>query len=569
MASKMRNKDLAKLAYTYRATASTTDVAILNFLQALNTPRALTVWILYSTGEHAQLVNLEVLPLHYKDGKAFRDDYMATCFLSKANFLKLDVSRKEAAMTKFFKFEEQCRQTNNRFRNLLLDPSYNGANATLLDATRRKIKMILDVYAPDEFVDSANWGPGVTTLLKGQCVSAFNKFQEESGITRDLYSLVDPWFATAYPLWAQHLQSKELSEESGMFTFQRGNTIVTVPKNSKTDRVIAIEPGINLWFQKAIGSMIRRRLLRFGVNLNSQDWNQLQAKRSANHGLLATVDFSSASDSISRSVVQELLPARWFQLLDATRSKLGIDGAQVLRWNKFSSMGNGFTFELESLIFFAAALAVCEECREETHDVSVFGDDVILPTRCFKLFASFCDFLGFTVNYQKSFFDGYFRESCGAHYFAGLDCKPVYLKERLHNVQSVYKLANSVRLAAHRYHFNGSCDQRFRRTWTHLVRGVPKHFQCFVPHGIGDCGFIGNFDEATPAVAGRGFEGYHVSGLIEVGVTRPCDGAGLLLAGVRFGSDREYGNTFTLRGRTRIQVARILVPQWYNLGGWV
>jgi len=576
----MSNRVLAKQARDFRASASVTDSAIFNFLSALDSPRALSVWLLYSNNEHPQLVELEVNPKHYNDARRFRDDYIATCFLSKSDFLKLEVSKKQAAMAKFSKFENQCRETNRRFKSPLSDPLYTGSNVWLLNATRRKIAWILGDYDPEEFVESANWGPGVSTLLKGENVSAYNKFQSETGITRDLYSLLSTWFSVAYPSWSDHLSSQ--SSENLGFTFQRGNVVVTVPKNSKTDRVIAIEPGINSWFQKAIGTMIRRRLSRVGINLNSQDKNQQFAHEGAFLDHLATVDFSSASDSVSSAVVEELLPRRWFQLMSATRSVVGLEGKQVIRWEKFSSMGNGFTFELESLIFYAAALAVCEFRQSSTADVSVFGDDVIIPASCFSLYSDFCAFLGFTVNPTKSFDVGPFRESCGAHYFEDLDCKPLYLKGRLHNVQAIFKLANGVRMLAYRYRRNSGCDRRFLFTWSHLCKRIPKHLRFGIPRGLGDIGLIKNFDEVVPPLApGRGFEGFLVRGLLETGISRECEGHGLVLDRVRGArgaspimdkslnsEDRVQGNSYVLRGRTRLSVSTVLVASWYNLGGW-
>lgn len=568
MSSKMRNSELAKLAANHRVGNSLTDIAIFDYLSALDTPRSLMVWLLYSNNEHNQLVSIEINPNDYTCGRMFRDDYSATCFLSKSNFLKIDVSKKDAAMKKFFEFEELCRLTNDRFKNPSLDPLFNESNLWLLNATRRKIEMILGDFSPEEFVESANWGPGVTTLLKGENVSAVNKFQCETGITRDLYSFIKPWFSVAYPLIAEHMRSLVQTSESGAFLFQRGNSIVTVPKNSKTDRVIAVEPGWNLWFQKGVGKMIRRRLRRKGVDLDSQERNQQLARLSSKTDSLATVDFSSASDSISKSVVEALLPHHWLTLLKNTRSSIGVLKNEVRLWHKFSSMGNGYTFELESLIFYAAALAVCETSHVSSHEVSVFGDDVIIPSSCYNLFSEFCEFLGFRVNKQKSFSSGYFRESCGSHYFDSLDCKPIFLKERLHNVQSVYKLANSIRYASHRHNSYLGCDRRFLVAWRHLFRGIPKPLRFEISFGIGDSGFICNFDEATPALPGRGYEGFLCSGLIEVGINRQSEGMGLLLTRLWNRSEREYGNSFTLRGRTKLRVSRILVPLWYNLGGW-
>ncbi len=571
MTSQTSSRELAQLAFKYRAAASVTDSSINDFLSALDTPRSLAVWLLYNNQEHEQLVDLGVDPLHYEDGARFRDDYIATEFLSKSNFLKLDRKRDEVAMAKFFEFEELCRTTNDRFRSPLSDAFNSHQNASLLNATRQKIERILGDYSPDEFVDCANWGPGVSTLIKGECVSGYNKFQSETGITRDLYSFIKPWFASAYPSWAEHLRSSgNLDTEEG-FTFERGNVIVTVPKNAKTDRVIAIEPGINLWFQKSIGTMIRRRMARFGVDLNHQDRNQQFAHEGAFLGHLATVDFRSASDSISSAVVRDLIPPRWLALMEATRSVVGINGKQVIRWNKFSSMGNGFTWELESLIFYAAALAVCESHRVAISDVGVYGDDVIIPAQLFSAYSEFCAFLGFLVNPKKSYASGMFRESCGAHYFGALDCKPLYLKDKITNVQTIYKLANGVRLLAHRIGNNRCCDARFLHTHTRLYNRVPSRLRLKIPAGLGDVGFICNFDEARPALP-RGrqetWEGYLARGLFESGVTRDCDGFGLILDRSRGSSMLEQGNTHALRGRTKLVLRTSLVHKWYNLGSW-
>jgi len=595
MTSKRRNKELAKLASTYRVPVSVTDESILNFLSSLNHPYSLSIWLLYENKEFEQLVARTIKPSDFNDPLDFRDAYIATEFLSKSNFFKLDISKEQAAFTKFFEFENLCAQTNVRFRNLLLDPNYQGSNVWLLNATAQKISNILGTYDPDEFVELANWGPGVTTLLKGEHVSAVNKFHCENGITRDLYLLVEPWFHLAYPRWSEHLSSQFGDER---FRSVSGNTIVTVPKNSKTDRVIAVEPGINLWFQKALGDMIRRRLRRFGVNLNSQERNQQLAKagslQTGEHGL-ATVDFSSASDSISLEVVRELIPHEWFRLFDACRSKIGMHNNKVVRWQKFSSMGNGYTFELESLIFFAAAEAVKDYLGYHGADVSVFGDDVILPNGCYDVFSAFSEFLGFRVNKKKSFSSGSFRESCGSHWFDGVDCKPIFLKEKLQNVQAIYKLANSVRYLSHRHRDYDGCDSRFRYCWSRLSRRVPEPLRLRVPFGLGDVGFVSNFDEATPALPRDGIEGYLVRGVVASGVSQGFEGTGMLLARlqanrstsfavvrqVRYTGtcftitkfvdkqiDRGHENDYDLRGRSRISVKEILTHQWYNLGAW-
>lgn len=556
----------------YRAPATLNEETVYRILSSIDTPRALSVWLLYSgkTPEcHDQLTRLDCKPSDYNDGLSFRDDYTATKLLSKAAYLTTSFDKKAVAMEKFSKFENECRLTNTRFQNLSLDPSFNGPNCWLLNATISKIAKVLGSFSGDEFFDSAGWGPGVTTLLKGSYVSAINKFHLENGITRDLHSLVGDLFHIAYPLWNQHLTHLYGGEDDKRWDFQVGNSVVTVPKDSRADRVIAVEPGINLWFQKSIGSMIRRRLLRFSIDLNTQEFNQQAAYDSSRDGRMATVDFSSASDSISREMVREIIPADWLTIMESCRSKYGVLAHGPVYWEKFSSMGNGFTFELESLIFYAAACAVHEYYGISTSSIKVFGDDVIISKDALDLFSSFSSFLGFTINQGKSFSSGYFRESCGSHFWNGIDCKPLFIKERSRNVQAIYKLANGIRLLAHRRNFNYGCDRKFLDVHRYLQDRVPKPLRLKTSLLLGDVGFASNLDEANPSRARHGIEGFRVRVLQDVGLTDSLDSPAVLMARLWLPSVSEMNNSYTLRGRTKLRLTTVLVSQWCNFGPWL
>lgn len=543
----------------------TTDT-ILDFLQSLDTPRSLSVWLLYKNKEHKQLLDLDIDPLSYLNDFSFRDDYAATCFLSKAKFLRTGYDLKQRALDKFAECELYVKGTNFRFTHLDSDPLYSGQNASLFCIMERKIHSVLGNLVIDEVLDHSNWGPGITTLLRGSEVSSYNKFHAERGITRGCYQAMSHLFEEAYPLWVKHLTDQFGQEK--YFDFQVGNNVITVPKNSKIDRVIAVEPGINLWFQKGIGSVIRRKLLHAGIDLKDQRINQRLCKQASITGELATVDFSAASDTISRALVEQLLPRDWFFLLNSCRSTHGLMNKQVIEWQKFSSMGNGFTFELESLIFFAAAYAVCEYLKIDSRKISVYGDDVIIPSSAYSLFSSFSEFLGFKVNLQKSFHTGDFRESCGVHYKNGVDVKPFYLKDRLSNVESIYHVANSIRDLAHRHNFNYGCDARFRRCWRRLFGRAPKTYQFRIPVHLGDVGFSSNFDEASPPKARHGIEGFLVRARVATAVTRQGDSPAILLARLKVTSDRELNNSYDLRGKTQSASKTVLVAQWYNLGPW-
>ena len=543
------------------------DSFVQSFLSSLDCPRSLTVWLLYINKEHDQLLELDVMPDSFLNGLDFRDAYLATKFLSKANFLRPSWDKKKKALDSFKTAEDSCLKTNR-------NPNYdNGNNHPLFEYTHnaciRKIERILGDFCGDELMDCSNWGPGVTLKLK-EDTSPQNKFRFENGITKAAYNFVRDWFPVAYPTWI--IPTWEI---------QNGNKVVTVPKNSKTDRTIAVEPGVNLWFQKGIGSMIRRRLLRFGIDLNSQTRNQELARVGSKTQHLATIDFSSASDTISEATVWNLLPNKWFRILDIFRSKLGqLHGAPTFVYNKFSSMGNGFTFELESLIFFAIATSCCEALGIDHSEVSVFGDDVIIPVVAVELFTVICSTYGFSINTQKSFSTGYFRESCGEHYYNGIDCKPYFLKEEVKYESDVYKSANAVRRLSHRHGIFG-CDKRFFRCWHNLYlapsqglvllnkRGTKLKTKRLISEGYGDGGFIVNFDEATPSRCRHGIEGYLTVHRVEVPFRYESDDHSLLLSRLKGRSvDMSSGNNYSIRGRTRVAYKRLHVKQWVDLGPW-
>jgi hypothetical protein len=572
------------------------------YLCSLDCPRSLTVYLLWKSGEHRQLAELGFDPLVYSNVDELKRAYCATKFLSKWIGLKTGLDLEEVALVKFFEFEELCRSTNRRFRDLSRDSLYKGSQVWLHHAVTRKIEQLLGAFDIEEFFSMPDWGPGASTLIKRRDASSATKFQYETGVTRDLFALLPTdLMEKIYPLWVRHLLTGEYP------CFQVGSKVITVPKDASTDRVIAIEPGINLWFQKSLGTMINRRLRRVGIDLTDQSRNQTLAKLGSQTGQVATVDLSSASDSISQSVVEALLPPLWYSVLDSCRTKYGSVGrsncgsaSTLVRWEKFSSMGNGFTFSLESLLFYAVAFCCTEYLHADTSKVSVYGDDVIVPTSVFALLSECLEFYGFRVNRKKSHYDSLFRESCGAHFCSGIDVKPIYLKDRILSIPAIIRTANAVRRLAFRSCNYMACDKRFRATFELLVHTVPKGLRLWVPEGFGDGGFVSNFDEAAPVRATKrkktpGWEGFSVPLLVESSLQKLEEGVGYSLASLWDLSKRDeslrpvssrpltleamfdldtrevkkQGRNFVPLHQTRIRVVQSVVRQWPDLGPWV
>jgi hypothetical protein len=237
-----------------------------------------------------------------------------------------------------------------------------------------------------------------------------------------------------------------------------GNRLYFVPKDATTSRSICVEPTLNMFFQLGLGKIIEKRLKNFfGISLDYQpDVNRELARLGSVSGDLVTIDLSSASDSMSLNMVRTLFPPSFTQWLEILRSPCSeFNGARV-ELNMLSTMGNGFTFPLQTALFsciVAAAYEVDEKTRVDLpHDLhnlftkrlpnwSVFGDDIICSQRSLSKVMRLLKLTGFEVNRDKTFFEGSFRESCGRDYFKGSDIRGVFCKT-LRSPQDLFTLIN-------------------------------------------------------------------------------------------------------------------------------
>jgi hypothetical protein len=127
-------------------------------------------------------------------------------------------------------------------------------------------------------------------------------------------------------------------------------------------------------------------------------------------------------------LVWDQLPYDWACLLDLFRTPVVAYKGENYLLEKFSSMGNAYTFELESLLYYSLTLSVCQYLKISSQDVSVYGDDIICPVEAYDLLQRVLNACGFLFNENKSFASGPFRESCGADFLDGFDIRPWYLK---------------------------------------------------------------------------------------------------------------------------------------------
>lgn len=563
------NKGLAKQLKLDRK-GQNLDTFVRRFLLALDSPRALTVWLLYKHGEHTQLAALKHVPKDYLGVKACDDALLATSLLRKFKYLRRPPGpdmREVTARERLMATEDQCRETNRIWRNC---HSFTSSESALLYYNiRRKILHVLgDDFTVEELVASSSFGPGGSQQIRMAEASTYKKFRLEAGITADAFHFVAPFWEEWYPKW--HIK---------YFCVVPGDKVIYVPKDAETHRGIRPQPGLNLWFQKGLGAMVRRRLKsRAFLDLNTCDKerNVPLARQGSKDGTIATIDLKSASDTVALNMVRFNLPPVWFAAFDLFRTKCSYEGE---RWQSFAAMGNGFTFELESLIFWAIASVACEMSGLSNQDVSVFGDDITCPTEAVPLLLRALRLYGFEVNETKTFIHDDFRESCGAYFCRGLDIKPHFQKEHLSYVPKIYSTANAVDRVASRRRTRYGRDRAFRATANCLRDMVPEHLRFMVHRDFGDCGFHSDFDEAVPncrAHVDRGlgskdpYYGYGIEflAMVHVPVTWEASDDALLLARLAERSDFAM-NDIMVKQRTTPRVIWQYASDWLDKGPWI
>lgn len=237
----------------------------------------------------------------------------------------------------------------------------------------------------------------------------------------------------------------------GKFKVVEGSNLFTVPKETEIARVAFTEPTLNMWGQLGYGSCIQDLLKKYhDIDLSVQPkLNSWFAKSGSLNGEFGTIDLRSASDTIGSALCEWLLPPQMFKDLSLLRSKTArVPGIKRrLTLHMISTMGNGFTFPLQTWIFANLVLAAYLEMGIPTHDIygkrryGVFGDDIICESRTYDIVVQSLTACGFSVNDQKSFNTGKFRESCGTDFFNGVDVRAVYLKSCTSDAH-VYSLIN-------------------------------------------------------------------------------------------------------------------------------
>ncbi len=427
----------------------------------------------------------------------YRGATLIQAMYSKNNDLDLGFNPLKAGVEAAIAAELQCRRVNEYFGQTC---PYGGV-AMAVSLARRKIKWVLGKVPS---LDSLRFrfGPGASTTIKRADACFENKLAAPLVCSEEMLPVIDE-VLREFPLWARfktpvpHSDVEQGVEISSCDVVVDTAKLIFVEKNAKTHRPICVEPLLNGFMQLGIGAYLKDRLrIHAKQDLGDQVRNQSLAQAASVSGNLATIDLSSASDTLAFSVVFDLLPEEWVDLLATFRTGHMNYGGREYELEKFSSMGNGYTFELESLIFWALSSACTELSGEDRDLVSVYGDDIIVPVKAVDLLMATLTWCGFNLNREKSFWTGKFRESCGADWLDGDAVRPVFKKTRL----SPQWLAVFHNWAWWRGH-SALC--------TIAKSFIPRDLQLFGPPGYGDGHLLGPWNTARLPrhERRRGYEG--------------------------------------------------------------
>lgn len=481
---------------------NTSSRVLLPILAELGTDVARRVSKDLLCGNLSGAVSISIDPRDYvTPGKYFRDA-QAVALLKKCAVDIKGIDRRSAALKKWLDGEFQCYKSNERLSRLNSGLELDSTDLAVLRFSRKvakKIRSWIGSSPPNLDQIRGKFGPGSTFSDRGRLTTVPDKISSKPTLTPGSFWYILPFLQTKWGM--------DVAKNHGEMSWVRGNRYLTVPKTALIDRSIAVEPAINVFYQLGLGSAIRQRLRNAtGWCLDTaQERHRLRAKEASVSLKFATLDLSNASDTVSIELVRLLLPPRWFEELYALRSPFTLVDGKWRRLEKFSSMGNGYTFELETLLFSALLSVLLEETGHQGQlgeDLMVFGDDLIIPDEAAGSAVSMLAYFGFSTNPEKSFMGPVpFRESCGGDFFQGIDVRPYYIKELVNDPGELLPFINGVLRAYSKLKKFGPIKRDIE---SRLLSMVPLPLRrCRGPQEMGDL-VIHSSDESRWDVRWRG-----------------------------------------------------------------
>lgn len=373
-----------------------------------------------------------------------------------------DVDRWPLTKAKWFSTEERCRKLNLKFAAILKRKNSNilrpdeGKSIPFSPELYRfyeALVYVLGVAPPeDEIVEAAHYGPGSTVSIRGRAVHYARKVEAEECVPLavDLAAKALCFDKAAWahvgmdPVYSNNEDAQagfvRVMRERLMANVVKHDRLMFIHKNITSLRSIGAQPTCSGMLQLGVHTVLAPYLKRVNVHLDDQSWNQKLAYLGSKDwdsspDPFCTLDKTDASNLICKNLVSNLFPPAWAKLLTRIRTPGYIAppemGGGEFEYEMYAGMGNGTTFAVETLVFWAASYATSDAGSVESYvnsgEFAIYGDDVVLRRSHALRYMKLARYLGFRFNDKKTFLDGPFRESCGSDFYAGVPVRAATL----------------------------------------------------------------------------------------------------------------------------------------------
>lgn len=359
------------------------------------------------------------------DAYKFKAQYQVESILKRYRFSNDTYSDQELEKLTIRKFIE----TQDRLATVDLN-TLSLQTTKVLDRAARYVARLLGPYSDEEHRNLCRFGKKASVGIPARKACEAERWETPiSGSQQQI-----AWFdAEMRQNWRTqdylgYQKDSDPLKEGSIYCATSYLKLVLVPKTFKSLRVIMPNTTIGSYMSYGIGDMIRIRLLRKGYDIRRlQVKHRRLARRASVVNNYVTADLSSASDSISDALVERLLPDDWFKILSQSRiADVLLPDGTIMHSLTHCTMGIGYTFPLQTLLFLALLKAIEKTFFSKSRPdlISVYGDDMIYHNRLHTWVLEVFGEIGFVINVDKTFSDGFFRESCGGDYFHGMDVRP-------------------------------------------------------------------------------------------------------------------------------------------------
>ena len=249
---------------------------------------------------------------------SFLDDFYLTSLLKKNPFLPIDVNREEAAAELFWQSESIAKTYNIAFESMLLHEN----SRNFLELWRSRVHRILfrdPIFSFSNFTSGATVGTKkgnlpIERVIENSITPELHKFLSSSYLCESIKSVKIPgresWTILPFNIDRMNIVP--------------GSIMLFVGKTAYTDRIICKEAAVNSFIQRDIGSDMSNLLRqRTGIDIASaqevhKTLSRIQSISDCSY--LTTDDLKMASDIPYIKLFEYLLPKKWYDWCNASRS---------------------------------------------------------------------------------------------------------------------------------------------------------------------------------------------------------------------------------------------------------